>query len=645
MSKSNILVRSKLKKAQALIEQGNLDEAKKLCTNIYNSNKSNDTIGLELAVIHRKLGEFSETEKISKNIITRSPDNASAHHIYGSALQCLGDMENAINEYKLAIKIDPKLSQSHYFLGNIYQLTGQPELAAECFNKAIELKPDFYEALNNLGAILITLRRLVEAKDILERAFNINPNSNQLLCNIAEYYLLENNLEKTELYATQAYNSDPDFVDALKLLGQVNYRKPDYDTSLEFFKKAYELSNDEEITGYIAQILERRGEYEEANRLIQPLIESGRTDAAILLTYSSLSRKYDHQKEAIDTIEAKIETSTLDSVSKINLHSELGKQYDSLEIFDKAFENYNKANLIERDLNKQIKSLNLTRDLNNTNKADIDKWFSDYPKEFWDNLPSSNNNSTRPIFVIGMFRSGTTLCEQILSSHSDVTGAGELKDINSISHAICNTRLHDKSPASLINATKQNLIDGANSYLKTLETYSTKCKNVVDKMPSNFFHVGLISRLFPNAHIIHMIREPRDVCLSMFFQRFGPQMTFSTDLEELADYHLAYQRIMQYWREVLDINILDVVYEDLVDNQEETTRKMLEFCELEWNEQCINFHETKRDVNTPSYDQVRKPLYKKSVARWKNYEEFLKPLLDKLDSNIDAENTLFNRYL
>jgi len=632
MSKSNILIRSKLKKAQALAEQGKLDEAKKAYTQIYNANKSNDSIGLELAVIHRKLGEFSETEKISKNIVVKSPDNAQAHHIYGSALQCLGDIDNAIAEYIIAIKLDPKLTQGYYFLGNAYQLTGQQELAAESFKKAIELEPNFYEALNNLGAILITLHRLVEAKDFLERAFKINPNSNQLLCNIAEYYLLENNLEKTETYATQAYKSDPYFVDALKLLGQVNYRKPDYNTSLEFFRKAYEISKDEEITGSIAQILERRGEYEEANKLIHPLIESGKTNVAILLTYSALGRKYGHQKEAIEAIENKIKTSTLDKISQINLHSELGKQYDSLEMYDKAFENYNKANLIERDLNKQIENLNLTRDLNNTNKADIDTWFSDYPKEFWNNLPSSNNNSKRPIFVIGMFRSGTTLCEQILSSHSDVTGAGELKNINSISHAICNSKLHDKSPASLVNATQQHFIDGANSYLKTLDTHSTESKNIVDKMPANFFHVGLISRLFPNAHIIHMIREPRDVCLSMFFQRFGPQMTFSTDLEELADYHLAYQRVMQYWQEVLDIKILNVVYEDLVDNQEEMTRKMLEFCGLEWNEKCMNFHQSKRDVNTPSYDQVRKPLYKKSVARWKNYAEFVKPLLNKLDA-------------
>ena len=150
-------------------------------------------------------------------------------------------------------------------------------------------------------------------------------------------------------------------------------------------------------------------------------------------------------------------------------------------------------------------------------------------------------------------------------------------------------------------------------------------------MPANFIHVGLISKLFPNAHIVHMIRDPRDSCLSMYFQHFGPQMTFSTDLVELADYHLAYQRAMQYWQEVLDIKIHHVVYEELMENQEAITREMLQYCGLEWSDKCMSFHKSKRDVNTPSYDQVRRPLYKKSVARWKNYEKYIKPLTERLD--------------
>ena len=630
MAKNNILIRSKLKKAQLHFSRGELPEAKLLYSQIYSSNKTMHNIGLELAVIHRKLGEFGQTEAICRNIINVIPKNALAHHILGSALQCLGQMDKAIEEYKLAIQLDNKLIEAHYFLGNIYQLIGESELAAVSFENAIKLKPNYFEALNNLAAVQIKLHRPFEAKKAIDKALKIAPNSNQLLCNLASFYMLENNYEKAMEFALKVYNADPTFVDALRIIGEINFKKPDYDNALKFYRKAYEISHNDELIGSIAEILERRGEFEEANKLISPLIKSGKTNYTVLLTYSALSRKFKNQREAIDAIEAKINNSNFDKPSLVSLHSELGKQYDSLGEYDNAFKNYEKANLLERDLNKEIEELKEIKSLNNTNKEDIDKWFNDYPSEFWRNLPVSNNESDRPIFVIGMFRSGTTLCEQILASHPNVLGAGELLDINQLSYSLANSELHDKSPLSLVDVTQDKLIKAANSYLKTLDKHSTDAKRIVDKMPANFFHVGLISILFPNAHIIHMIRDPRDACLSMYFQQFSAQMTFSTDLAELANYHLAYQRIMQYWNEVLDIKIHNVVYEDLMENQEEMTRKMLEFCGLDWNEKCMQFHRSKRDVNTFSYDQVRKPLYNKSVARWKNYENHIQPLIKSL---------------
>ncbi|VAW66471.1 hypothetical protein MNBD_GAMMA09-2649 [hydrothermal vent metagenome] len=635
MAKSNVLIKSKLKKANKLMSEGKLAEAKNLYSQLYATNKGNPDIALELAIVHRKLGEFKETEAISRAILANSPKHAYAHLIYGSALQCLEHMEQAISEYLKAVQFDPKLVEAHYFLGNIYQLTDQRELAAESYKTAVKLSPDFFEALNNLGAVLIELHQPIEAKKILDRALKIDPNSNQLLCNITDFYLLAGeNPEQAFYYANKAYTADPTFIDAIKSLGKYYYQKPDYDKALEFYRKAYDIQPDSAITGLIAQILERRGEFDEANELISPLIKSGNTDYQILMTYSALSRKFKNQREAIEAIETKIANSRFDKPSLLNLHSELGKQYDSLKEYNSAFINYQKANQLDREFNKEVVSLNEIRDLNNTGKEDIDKWFKAYPAEFWQKLPCSENHSKRPIFVIGMFRSGTTLCEQIFASHPDVAGAGELRDINQFSYKMNTTKLHDKSPAALVNISQKQLVSAAENYLKTLDSYSADAIHVVDKMPSNFFHVGLISRMFPNAHIVHMIRDPRDVCLSMYFQRFSSQMTFSTDLIEVADYHLAYQRIMQYWHKVLDIKILDVVYEELMENQEAMTRKMLDFCNLDWNENCLNFHQNIRDVNTPSYDQVRKPLYKKSVARWKNYENNIGPLIEQLGLNL-----------
>ncbi len=282
------------------------------------------SIGLELAVLHSKLIEFKEAESICRKILNVAPNNALAHHILGSVLQCLNQMDAAIKEYKLAIQLDRQLIEAHYFLGNIYKLTGELELelAAESLDKAVKLKPDFFEALNNLAAILIELHRPLEAKKVLDKALEINPESNQLLCNLANFYMLESNNETAMEVAQKVYNADPEFVDALKIMGKIYYKIPDYDNVLKFYRKTYEISHDDGLIGSIAEILERRGEFDEANKLISPLIRAGKTDYTLLLTYSALSRRFKNQREAIDAIEAKINNSYFDKSSLVNLHSE-----------------------------------------------------------------------------------------------------------------------------------------------------------------------------------------------------------------------------------------------------------------------------------------------------------------------------------
>jgi hypothetical protein len=173
----------------------------------------------------------------------------------------------------------------------------------------------------------------------------------------------------------------------------------------------------------------------------------------------------------------------------------------------------------------------------------------------------------------------------------------------------------------------RELTAAADRYLAISGANAGGAMRVVDKLPMNFWHLGVISLLFPHARVIHMQRDPRDTCLSIYFQRFDASMTFTTDLEELAEYYLAYRRIMDYWHTVLDIEMLDIGYEHLVADQEHVIRSMIDFCGLDWNARCLDFYKSDRDVHTPSYDQVRQPMYSRSVGRWENYREQLAPLL------------------
>jgi hypothetical protein len=172
----------------------------------------------------------------------------------------------------------------------------------------------------------------------------------------------------------------------------------------------------------------------------------------------------------------------------------------------------------------------------------------------------------------------------------------------------------------------------AEQHLKKLASFSAQSSRVTDKMPHNFRHLGMIDLLFPGARIIHCLRDPVDTCLSIYSLPFSASHAYAADLTQLGAYYRQYQDLMTHWKQALHIPMLEVQYEEIVANQEEMTRKMIEFCGLQWDERCLRFHESERVVTTPSYDQVRRPIYKKSIARWKNYEHYLGPLIAALNS-------------
>ncbi len=631
--KSNAIIKMKLKKAQAFLDQGDLSQARDAYQAILKKAPKNPDIALALAVINRKLGNFTETENIAKNTIKTAPNNAYAYHVLASAQQCMSQYDNAVENYNKALTLDQKAPETHYFLGNLYREINSLEKSAHHFREALTLNPNYFEAMNNLGAVLISLHKVSEAIEVLTKAYELNPNSIQVLCNLGELYLLENNLTSAKEFAKKSLRIKPDFLDAHRLLGSIYTKTGEYTLAINHFQSALKTNPDDiNLIGSIASLLEKRGEFDEALKMIQPHLNNETTDSAILLTYSAISRTNNTQKEAIDLIEKALLTDKINDISKIILHSDLGKQYDAMKEFSNAFNHYKAANNIERKLNTEyLEKISSTT----TTQAIIDKWKTSFNKSFWSELDGSGVDSEQPIFIVGLPRSGTTLVEQILASHPDVYGAGELPDISEIANSLKFNSYMSASPELLKKISRNDLARSASKYLQHISSLSDNARKVVNKMPTDFWHLGLISQLFPKAHIIHMIRDPRDICLSIYFQRFGSHMTFTTDLKELGEYYLSYKAIMSYWHSALTTKILDVRYEDLVDDQEAITRKILDYCNLEWNEDCLNFHQTKRDVNTPSYDQVRKPIYKRSVARWKNYESQIQPLLEVLEAHIE----------
>ena len=632
MAENNVVIRARIRKANQLLQQGKFDEAAVLYEQLCRLRPQDTDLQLTLAVIYRRQGNLCAAATTCNRVLSSHCELAAAHNIAGSIQQCQGDFARAIDSYRTAIRLDRTLVEAHYFLGNILQLTGESEAAVSAYREAIRLRPEFLEAKSNLGAVLTSLRRFEEARSLFEEALRLSPGQPQVLCNLGDLYLMQDKPQEAMRFARAAANAAPGNIDAHYLMGRISRQQGEYDQALQHFRTALDLQPDNQhIIGSMSEVYEIRGHFDEARALIVPLIEKHTTTPMILITYSALSRHYGTEREAVGLLEDTINNPSLEAAHKIRIHSELGKQYNRLKEYAKAFSHYQEANLLERQLN-------VTRPEDTTPgypKVDtIRSWHGRYDRHFWQALPRSGNTSDRPIFIIGMPRSGTTLAEQILSSHPAVYGAGELADIAKLAAQAGDMGTSQNRFDNFAKLDSNSLLTAASSYLSTLDTKSEVAQRVVDKMPTNFWHMGFISLLFPRARVIHMQRDPRDTCLSMYFQRFGALVTYMTDLRELAHYYHSYSSIMQYWYTVLDMPVLHVHYEQLVTDQENQIPRMIEFCGLEWDDSCLGFHKTRRDVNTPSYDQVRQPMYEESIGRWKHYEAELRPLIEALGPDI-----------
>jgi tetratricopeptide (TPR) repeat protein len=258
----------------------------------------------------------------------------------------------------------------------------------------------------------------------------------------------------------------------------------------------------------------------------------------------------------------------------------------------------------------------------------IDELMRVFSKQSLAAVPAPGIRDSRPIFIVGMPRSGTTLVEQILASHSQIAAGGELVTLTNIATEIARTT--EGYPRGLFGLDAGSLGHHAGQYRDKLTSISATALRVTDKMPFNFLHLGLVAALFPGARIIHCRRDPRDTCTSCHFTTFNKHLQFASDLPTLGRYYLDYRRLMDHWKSVLTVPMLEIDYESLVTDTEPTIRCLVEFCGVAWEPGCAQFHETERGILTPSRWQVRQPIYRHAIGRWRNYEKQLAPLLDIL---------------
>ena len=542
-----------------------------------------------LGLALNELGRHEDAIDRYEQALSLKPDHAKVYNNLGNALRSLGRQEDAVARYKQVLAFKPDYAEAHYNLGNALQELGRHEEAVARYEQALALRPDFAEACNNLGNALHKLGRPDQAMVPLEQALALEPELAEAHSNRGN--VLQELSRHDEAIASyeQALTLNPDFAEAHYNLG----------ISLQ------DMGRQQDAVASYERALALKPDHAEARRsltLIKP------------------------SPDQIPLLEQRLTEPSTSEEDAIHIHFALGDLLHQANSYTDAFEHFQKANTLKRKtINYDIRG----------HTVFVDRLIESYTKSFFETNTARGSDSELPVFIVGLPRSGTTLVEQIVSSHPQVFGAGELGSLMSIEEGIAKEIETSRPYPEGISSCKDSVaVEFATRYLSELREYSPSAIRITDKMPSNFLRIGLIKTLFPKARIIHCIRNALDTCTSIFLNYLVKGHDYSFDLEELGQYYLDYERLMRHWRGVLADEIFEVQYEELVTDQEPISRQLIEHVGLEWDNTCLDFHENKRAVKTASNLQVRRPIYNNSIDRWRRYEKQLAPLVAMLENHI-----------
>jgi tetratricopeptide (TPR) repeat protein len=546
--------------------------------------------------------ETSVADEVTQRLLLHLAGGATTA---GSEQVVASDGNQSAKPKSLLRKANKFLSQGHYV-----EATG-------AYRELIAIDPKNPAVRNNLGAALFRQGLIREAEDLFNQAIELNPNFPDAYSNIGNALMLKGQFVEAEGYFRRALKLNPQLLDArvnlaltLTSVGRLRDAKPYLQKILKSTPR-----NSDALYG-LALLSRAEGNFDEASALINRALEVNPDMPKALAALAGM-RKMTSSDDIWLKRAQKVAENELDPVSEAELRFSIGKYYDDTGEFKRAFESYKRANDLLKPLMEPYDRA--------AHKNFVDTMIRVYTKEALGRKDSGGSVSERPVFVVGMPRSGTSLTEQIIASHPSAKGAGELMFWSraAIEHSAA------IETGSLGESARNKL---AQAYLRLLETKSADALRVVDKAPLNSDFIGVIHAIFPNARFIYMQRDPIDTSLSCFFQRFVLSLNYTADLSDLADYYRQHRRLMMHWRSVLPPgSFLDVPYEDLVANQELWTHRILDFVGLEWDERCLEFHKTTREVATASYWQVRQKMNADSVRRWRRYEKFIAPLLTLKD--------------
>ena len=592
-----------LARAKKIAKKGDHDEARKLYTTVLEASPNNQEAKNELLALQQVKDHLK-------------PPKSEIQSVF--ALYSNGQIQEALDAVETLTKDYPNESLLYNISGACYKQIGQLEEAFKSFQKAVDLKPDYAEAQYNLGVTIHELGQMDSAIKCYERALAIQhayPNAHN---NLGQILLESGQPDAAMNHFEWAVAYQPEFSEAHNNLGSSLIALRQVNTAVTHYEKAIAIKPDYQLAyNNLGIAYQRLGEIDKAFKSFERALAIKSDYAKAHHNLSSL-KKYTKSDKQIVEMESLLSIKDLSQSDRIFICFALAKAYEDLGKQEELFKVLHEGNQLRR------KELRYSIEKSENHNSIIKKLFSSSPK------PLSNQASTiRPIFIVGMLRSGTSVVEQIISSHHDVYGAGELKNLTQIIIPILREHLtNDKTKLS-----KETFLSIRKQYFESLSSFNTSENVITDKWPLNFRSIGFILSAIPEAKIIHLKRDARATCWSIYKHYFSDTGNgWAYNFDDLAEFYKLYSEIMRYWHEMFPGKVYDISYEDLTTNQEDETRKLLEYCELEWDQNCLDFHKNKRAVDTASVLQVRQKMYQGSSEAWKEHEEYLQPLIKALSS-------------
>jgi len=537
-----------------------------------------------------------------------------------------GALEDAAAVYQMILDGDPHQAAALGYLGLLRFQQGQLDEAERLLQRSLELEPRDPNAWSNLGMVKLRAEAAEQAVDCFSRALQLAPEHPDALNNLAQAQRRLGRLEQARETLERLLALRPDTAAVRYGLADIRQKLGDVDGAIDDFQHALRLNpDDRRIRLGLGDAYESAGKFKQAKMQYLNVLNREPNSPLALARLLQL-REGEPDARWVSQAQALADESSTPEDGRVRLNVALGYYHDRQREHREAFRRLRMGYDIQAE-REPFDSAGYSRA--------VDSLIDTLTAEFYAAAPTSGIDSSRPIFIVGMPRSGTTLTEQVLASHSQVAAGGELSMLLKVSYQIRELSTERLPyPRGLRSMTRIGLRQMAHRYLEHLDKVSATADHVTDKLPFNFMHLGVIALLFPNARIIHCRRQPLDNCLSCYFTSFADQIRFANRLDTLGHYYLDYERLMRHWHEVLPVEIFDLRYEEMIDDTEARIRALLEHCGLPWEEACLRFYETQRGVRTPSRWQVRQPIYRGSVERWRHYETELEPLKQILEPAI-----------